>query len=93
MIFGTSLPDVFLFEYDGERDTVRRFEIGKDRIDLADYGTSFGALEVTERKVGRLSIKIPVPDAERDLPPDWLVLIDISHQITAADLSADMFIF
>ncbi len=93
VIFGTSLPDVFLFEYDGQRDTVRRFEPGKDLIDLADYGTSFGALIVTERKEGRLSIKIPVPDAERDLPPDWLVLIDNSHQLTADDLTADMFIF
>lgn len=93
VIFGTSLPDVFIFDYDGERDTVRRFEIGKDLIDLAAYGTSFGALDVTERKVGRLSIKIPVPDAERDLPDDWLVLIDISKEITAADLTADMFVF
>lgn len=93
VIFGTSLPDVFIFDYDGERDTVRRFEVGKDLIDLASYGTSFGALDVTERKVGRLSIKIPVPDAERDLPDDWLVLIDISKEITAADLTAAMFIF
>lgn len=93
VIFGTTLPDVFLFNADGERDTVRRFEQGKDRIDLASYGVNFGDLQVTERKVGRLSIKIPTDDPEAGTPDDWLVIIDINHAITADDLSSSDFIF
>lgn len=93
VIFGTTLPDVFLFNADGERDTVRRFEQGKDRIDLASYGVNFGELQVTERKVGRLSIKIPTDDPEAGTPDDWLVIIDINHAITAEDLTSSDFIF
>lgn len=88
VVFGTTRPDVFAFEFDGQRDVVRLFEPGKDRIDLAAYGTDFASLEITERKEGRISIQVPYGD-ERD----HLVLIDISHDLTAADITADMFIF
>ena len=100
--FGTTRPDIFVFDYDGERDTVRRFEPGKDQIDLSGYGVGFGDLEVTERKVGRISIKIHLPEdggvsgtdpVPPGSPPDWLVVIDVSHQLTAGDITADMFIF
>lgn len=93
VIFGTTLPDVFLFSADGQRDTVRRFEQGKDQIDLSSYGIDFSDLTVTERKVGRLSIAIPVGDPEDEIPPDHLVLIDLSRQITLEKLTEDDFIF
>lgn len=89
VIFGTSLPDVFVFENDGQRDTIRRFEPGKDEINLAAYGTSFYELDIQERKQGRIAIAIPIEDDR----PDWLVVIDISRQLTAEDITADMFIF
>lgn len=89
VILGTTLPDVFVFEPDGQRDTIRRFEPGKDLIDLAAYGTTFGELELIERKEGRIAIKVPVGEEDHD----WLVVIDISRQLTETDITADMFVF
>lgn len=88
VIFGTTLPDVFIFEDDGLRDTVRQFEPGKDVIDLASYSVTFDSLRIREAKEGRIIIRIP-----GDEKMDKLVLIDASHQLTAEDITADMFLF
>ncbi|NNU79610.1 hypothetical protein HMH01_04070 [Halovulum dunhuangense] len=88
IIVGTTRPDIFVFDDDGFRDTIRRFEPGKDLIDLANYGTSFAALDFTDRKPGRVAVHVPAGDSV-----DHLVVIDLDRQITAADFTADMFIF
>lgn len=88
VIFGTTLPDAFIFEDDGLRDTVRRFEPGKDVIDLAAYSVTFDSLRIREAKEGRIIIRIP-----GDEKMDKLVLIDASHQLTAEDVTEDMFLF
>ena len=88
VIFGTTLPDAFIFEDDGLRDTVRRFEPGKDVIDLASYGVTFDSLRIREAKEGRIIIRIP-----GDEKMDKLVLIDASRQLMADDVSEDFFLF
>ncbi|MEM9641702.1 MAG: hypothetical protein AAGA19_09410 [Pseudomonadota bacterium] len=104
---GTTLPDEFIFQNDGFRDTIRRFEPGKDVIDLADYNVNFFDLEIIERKPGRILIDIP-PETVDDVndrsgsdglantqveATDRLVLLDISKAMVAEDVSADWFIF
>ena len=88
-LFGTGRPDVFLFEPDGLRDAVRRFEIGKDKIDLASFDTSFANLVFTDVAPGRVSISLETPE----FGVERLVVNDRSHLFTAADFSADDFIF
>ncbi len=88
VIFGTTLPDAFIFQDDGLRDTVRQFEPGKDVIDLASYSVTFDSLRIREAKVGRIIIRIP---GEEKM--DKLVLIDASRQLTAEDINEDMFLF
>ncbi|WP_112320384.1 hypothetical protein [Oceanibium sediminis] len=88
VLYGTSDPDIFVLADDNERDTIRRFEPGKDLVDLAAYGTSFGDLKIIEKKEGRIAIKVPSSQNK-----DKLVLIDNSFQLTAEDITADMFIF
>lgn len=88
VLFGTSDPDIFVLADDNERDTLRRFEPGKDLVDLAAYGTSFGELKIIEKKPGRIAIKVPSSENK-----DKFVLIDNSFQLTAEDITADMFIF
>ncbi|MEM8656864.1 MAG: hypothetical protein AAGF22_02100 [Pseudomonadota bacterium] len=91
VMFGTSLPDEFVFQRDGQRDTIRKFEPGKDVIDLADYNMNFFDLKINEQKVGRVTVRLPrEEEGER---ADKLVIIDLSKQITAEDVSADWFIF
>lgn len=88
VIFGTTLPDAFIFEDDGMRDTVRQFEPGKDVIDLASYSVTFDSLRIKEAHEGRVIIRIP-----GDGKMDKLVLIDASHELTADDITEDMFLF
>ena len=88
-LFGTGRPDVFVFSPDGLRDAVRRFEIHKDKIDLAAYDTAFANLAFTDVKPGRVLVHLETVD----FGVEHLVLNDKSHLFTAADLTADDFIF
>lgn len=88
-LFGTGRPDVFLFEPDGMRDAVRRFEIGKDRIDLTDFDTAFANLNFVDVAPGRVAIRLET----LEFGIERLVINDRSHLFTAADFSADDFIF
>lgn len=85
---GTTSPDVFVLTADNARDTLRKFEPGKDVVDIADYGVSFGDLEIIEKKVGRVVVKI---DGRPGV--DRIVLIDPSHLLEAADVTSDFFLF
>jgi len=87
-LFGTSRPDVFLFSPDGERDAVRQFELGKDRIDIETFDTSFGALDFFDIKAGRVRITFTT-----DFGTESLIIVDASRQFTSADFSAGDFVF
>lgn len=88
-LYGTGRPDVFLFTPDGLRDAVRRFEIGKDKIDLTTFDTSFANLEFVDVAPGRVAIRLET----LEFGIERLVINDRSHLFTAADFSADDFIF
>ena len=88
-LIGTGRPDVFVFSPDGMRDAVRRFEIHKDKIDLAAFGTAFDNLVFTDVQPGRIVIKLETVD----FGIEHLVLNDRSHLFTSADLTASDFIF
>ena len=88
-LFGTGRPDVFLFDPDGLRDAVRRFEIGKDKIDLTSFDTSFANLTFTDVAPGRVSISLTTDD----FGTERLVINDKSHLLTSADFAVDDFIF
>jgi|GEM_PF-3224668 len=87
-IVGTTSPDVFVLNDDDEKDVIRKFETGKDMIDLADYGVSFGDLRIREEKEGRIVINIPGGGEH-----DKIILIDVSRQLTEEDITAELFIF
>ncbi len=88
-LFGTGRPDVFLFSPDGLRDAVRQFEIGKDQIDLAAFGTSFANLVFTDVSPGRVVIRLETAD----FGVEHIVIHDKSKLFTSLDLTADDFIF
>jgi len=88
-LFGTGRPDVFVFSPDGMRDAVRRFEIGKDALDLAAFGTAFGDLVFTDVSPGRVVIRLETID----FGVEYLVVHDKSKLFTAADFTNDDFIF
>lgn len=88
-LFGTGRPDVFLFNPDGLRDAVRRFELGKDKIDLTTFDTSFANLVFTDVGPGRVAITLET----LAFGVERLVINDKSHLFTAADFTADDFIF
>ncbi len=88
-LIGTGRPDVFLFNPDGLRDAIRRFEIGKDKIDLTTFDTSFGNLVFVDRADGRVSIQLETVE----FGLERLVVNDKSKLFTAADFTADDFIF
>lgn len=86
---GTTLPDVFIFSPDGVRDAVRRFEDGKDVVDLSAFNVSFADLTITDKKPGRVMVRVHYGDGEKE----DVIIHDGSKTLTAADLSADDFIF
>jgi hypothetical protein len=88
-LIGTGRPDVFVFSPDGMRDAVRRFELHKDHIDLAAFGTSFANLVFTDVQPGRVVIKLDTID----FGVEHVVINDRSHLLTSADLTAADFIF
>ena len=88
-LFGTGRPDVFVFNPDGMRDAVRRFEIHKDLIDLSGFGTAFANLIFTDVQPGRIVIRVETID----FGIEHIVINDRSHLFTSADLTADDFIF
>jgi len=88
-LIGTGRPDVFVFSPDGMRDAIRRFEIHKDKIDLSAFGTAFENLIFNDVQPGRIAIKLET----LDFGIEHVVINDRSHLITAADLTADDFIF
>ncbi|MCF6305367.1 MAG: hypothetical protein L3J33_08350 [Rhodobacteraceae bacterium] len=83
-LFGTGRPDVFLFNPDGMRDAARRFEIGKDKIDITTFDTTFDDLVMITLQPGRVIIQF-----ENEI----LAINDRSKLFTAADFSAEDFIF
>ena len=88
-LFGTGRPDVFVFNPDGMRDAVRRFEIHKDLIDLSGFGTAFANLVFTDVQPGRVVIRLET----LDFGIEHIVINDRSHLFTAADFTAADFIF
>ena len=84
VLYGSSRPDVFIFTPDGSKDVVRRFELGKDQIDLSAYGVSFGDLVIEDVKPGRVRI---------DFGDEVLIITDWSKSFTGDDFSVDDFIF
>lgn len=87
-LFGTSRPDVFLFNPDGTRDAVRNFELGKDQIDLQTFDMNFGALTMIDVKPGRVRLELTT-----ELGSESIIVTDGSKAFTAADFSAGDFIF
>lgn len=88
-IYGTTLPDVFIFSDDAFRDTVFLFEPGKDILDLTGYNVSYGDLSFADRNGGRVAISIPVQSGGIDR----LVVRDPSLSLTTSDIETDWFIF
>lgn len=87
-LFGTSRPDVFLFNPDGTRDAVRNFELGKDQIDLQTFDTNFGALVMVDVRPGRVRLELTT-----ELGTEAIFVTDGSKAFTSADFGADDFIF
>ena len=84
VLYGSSRPDIFIFTPDGSKDVVRRFELGKDQIDLSAYGVNFGDLVIEDVKPGRVRI---------DLGDEVLIVTDWEKSFTADDFSATDFVF
>lgn len=84
VLIGTDQPDVFVFAVDNTRDVIKRFDPNHDQIDLVGFGTNFADLEYTDRKPGKVVIK---------LGTEGLVVRDLSLEMTSADFTADMFVF
>jgi Ca2+-binding RTX toxin-like protein len=82
--YGTSGSDIFVMEKDYRRDVIRKFDPTKDQIDLTNFNTDFESLEIVDKKPGKILLK---------LGTEGLVIRDLSHELTGADLTADMFIF
>tara|TARA_R110000850_G_scaffold63296_10_gene143176 strand:- start:532 stop:1164 length:633 start_codon:yes stop_codon:yes gene_type:complete len=87
-LFGTSRPDVFLFNPDGTRDAVRNFELGKDQIDLQTFDTNFGALVMVDVRPGRVRLELTT-----ELGTEAIFITDGTKAFTSADFGADDFIF
>lgn len=89
VLTGTPLPDIFILQQDTTRDLIVNFEVGKDRIDLADYNVAFGDLRLQQRNGGKVAVVIIDEMDERDA----LVIRDPAKSLTVADIEADWFIF
>lgn len=85
---GTNLPDVFVFTYDGYGEVIKKFEPGKDQIDLSGYATSFDDLDIVDRFPGRITVRI-----ETDMRTEWFQVNDPSNLLTSETITADDFIF
>lgn len=88
-LHGTGRPDVFLFVPDGARDAIRRFELGKDKIDLTAFDTNFADLDISTIRDGRIVIRFDTPG----IGTERLVVNDRSHHFTHDEFTADDFIF
>lgn len=82
--YGTDATDIFVMEKDYRRDVIRKFDPTKDQIDLTAFDTDFASLEMVDKKPGKVLIK---------LGTEGLVIRDLSHDLVASDITADMFIF
>jgi hypothetical protein len=87
-LYGTSRPDVFHLSPDGTRDAVRKFELGKDKINIQTFDTNFGELVFVDVKPGRVRVEITT-----DSGVESIVIVDGSHMFTGADFSVGDFIF
>lgn len=83
-ITGTGLIDHFVMLQDGNRDVVLDYEPGKDKVDLAIFGTTFNQLSFVDRQPGKIVVR---------LGTETVVIRDVSRELTSAELSADDFIF
>ncbi|NOR64173.1 MAG: hypothetical protein GQ535_17010 [Rhodobacteraceae bacterium] len=88
-LIGTGRPDVFVFNPDGMRDSIRRFELHKDKIDLSGFGTAYENLTFTDVQPGRIVIRLETIE----FGVEHIVINDRSHLITSADLTANDFEF
>lgn len=86
-LIGSTMPDVFIFHNDGERDVIKRFEDDKDKIDLSGYSVNFEDLTFIDKGDGR--VKIVIDD---DLGRDVVVVVDSSGLLTPDDLTPSDFI-
>lgn len=86
-LVGTTMPDVFIFTSDGDRDIVKRFEDDKDKIDLSSYSILWEDLTFIDKGNGRVRIEI-----DDGLGGDVVVLKDSSGLLTSADLTISDFI-
>jgi len=84
VLYGTGRPDIFKMNPDDNRDVIRRFELGKDKIDIATFDTSFGDLVFETVRPGRVRVHFDT---------EVLVIIDASKTFTHEDFSASDFIF
>ncbi|GLQ35259.1 hypothetical protein GCM10007939_15420 [Amylibacter marinus] len=84
LLLGSDQSDVFVMHSDNVRDVIKQFDPEKDLIDLSGFGITFADLEYTDKKPGKIVIK---------LGSEGLVVRDISLQMTSADFTEDMFIF
>ncbi len=88
VLVGTTLPDEFVFTFDGQVDIVNRYELHKDRIDLSGYATSFDDLEFVDRAPGKITIWI-----QTDEGVDRLKVNEPSKRFTSDDFTPEDFIF
>ncbi|MBL4808139.1 MAG: hypothetical protein JKY31_12775 [Rhodobacteraceae bacterium] len=88
-LIGTGRPDVFLFNPDGVRDAIRRFELGKDQIDITTFDTTFADLDIQTIRPGRIIITFETDTFETE----HLIINDRSKLLVAEDFTADDFIF
>ena len=87
-LFGTSRPDVFLFNPDGTRDAVRNFDLVFAQIDLQTFDTNFGALVMVDVRPGRVRLELTT-----ELGTEAIFITDGTKAFTSADFGADDFIF
>ena len=87
-MYGSTMPDVFIFNPDADRDYIKRFEDDKDLIDLSSYSIQYEDLEFIDVGPGRVRIKVHHENGK-----DVLVVVDRSELLDAVDLTEDDFIF
>ena len=83
-LLGTDQSDIFVMIEDNTRDVIKNFDPTKDKIDLSGFGITYADLEFVDKKPGKIVIK---------LGTEGLVIRDLSHSLTSADLTEDMFVF
>ncbi|MEM7059706.1 MAG: hypothetical protein AAF557_19140 [Pseudomonadota bacterium] len=90
---GQSGPEIFAFGDDGQRDTLRDFDLGTDQIDVSAFGaTGLGNLQIENLIGGNGSVRwVQISDSAGDAE---LIVRFNSDQVLSADVLDDAdFIF